>query len=353
MAYGVVILADGERGEDLMGVSLVEVHERVGAPTTYYLRYPIHTVEGDLVPLKESRLAPGADLAVFQRATGFNDCLVKGQVFSHQIRLLHGVEGSMLEVVGADSSLKLDRETKITQWADNTSDSDAVSQIVGGYELIPDVEDTDTRHMEDKRTLIQHDTDLNFIRMLAQRNGFLFWVRCDAELTETAYFKPPPLEDPDAPTLTINLENPTMDTLDITWDVERPTTVIANAYDGAVKEAIDGSGVPLPPLFSGDVPLNAIATDTRSTSVIAAVADVGDLMGRASGVLLDSSWFIQASCVVNVATLGKVIHAHSVVNLDGVGTRYSGTYFVSGVRHIIDDAKHLMELTLVRNGWRA
>ncbi len=352
MAFGVVILSNGVRADDLMGLAQVEVHERVGAPTTYYLRYPIVNADNDLSPLKEPRLAPGADLAVFQHATGFNECLVKGEVFSHQIHLVHGVDGSILEVIGADATIKMDREPKITQWADNTSDSSAVASIVGQYQLVPDIEDTNTRHLESKRTLIQHDTDLNFVRMLARRNGFLFWVDCDASLVETAYFKAPVLDDPNAPTLKINLDDANIDNFSISWDVERPTSVIAAAWDGGAKTVMDGSGVPPPPTFSGDLPLSAIAGGTRSTSVVAAVADVGDLMGRAGGVLMESSWFIQASCTVLASRLGRIIRAHRIVYVDGVGSRYSGAYFVAAVRHLIHASDHVMEVTLVRNGWR-
>lgn len=354
MAWGTVIVAGGARADDLMGLALAEVHEEVGKPATFYLRYPVERdADGDLFPLKEPRLAPGAEIAVFQRGAGFNDCLVKGHVFSHQIRLVHGVEGSTVEVIGADSTLLMDRETRITQWADNTSDSDAVSSIVGGYGLTPDVQSTNTRHMENKRTLIQHDTDLNFIRMLARRNGYLFWVRADETLTETAYFKPPALDAvADAPLLRINLDNPNLRAFEISWDVERPTSVIAAAYDGAAKTTIDGSGVAPPSTFPGDLPLSAIVGETRSTSVIAAVADAGDLTGRAAGVLNDSSWFVQATCTVSAEEVGAVIHAHSLVNVDGVGTRFSGSYFVAAVRHVMNNDAHLMTLTLVRNGWK-
>jgi hypothetical protein len=353
MAFGVVVLANGARADDLMATSLVEVHERVWQPTTYYLRYPVQISDGDLAPLLDARLAPGADLAVFQRSEGFNDCLVKGQVFSQQIHLTHGVDGSTVEVIGADTLLRMDRETKITQWADNTSDSDAVSQIVGAYSLTPDVTDTATRHLQDKRTLIQHDTDLNFVRMLARRSGCLFWVRCDADLVETAYFQPPPLDASDAPLLALNLDNPTLDTFDIVWDAEQPTTVIAQSWDGAAKQPLDVAGVEAPTGFPDDIPFSEIVTEPRSASLIAAVSDAGDLTARARGLLTDASWFITATCTVSAARLGRVIRSHSVVRVDGVGSRYSGLYFVTAVRHVIDETDHRMEVTLARNGWSA
>ncbi|MBK8019993.1 MAG: hypothetical protein IPK19_00885 [Chloroflexi bacterium] len=351
MAFGLVVLTDGTRADDLLGASRVEVVERIGAPTTFALRYPVFNVEGDLEPLKALSFAPGADLAVFQRATGFNECLVKGQVYSHQVRLVHGVGGSYVDVVGADSSLQMDRETKLMQWADNTTDSDAVTNIVSSYGFVPEVETTETRYLEDNRTLIQHDTDLNFVHMLARRNGYLFWVRSDPALVETAYFQPPPLEEAEPIELLINVENSTLDWLNIDWDVERPTSVLASALDGAAKTVIDGSGAPPPPTFPGDQPLSAIAGEARSASLVAAVTDQGDLLGRATGLLLDASWFITATCATSARRLNRIVRAHTVVKVDGAGKRYSGNYLVAAVRHVIDEHDHTMEITLLRNGW--
>lgn len=351
MAYGVVIVAGGSRADDLMSTSYVDVYERVGMPATFTLRYGVFNVEGDLEPLKEPRFAPGAEIAVFQRGNDLNECLVKGQVYSHKIKLIHGVGGSYLDVIGADNTLQMDRETKLTQWADNTTDADAATSIISSYGFTPEVESTNTRHLEAKRTLIQHDTDLNMVRKLARRNGYLFWVRSDADLVETAYFRSPPLDDPEPIELNVNLDTYNLDSVDIEWDVERPTSVLANAYDGGAKEVIDASSVPPPPGFNGDLALAAIAGAARSTSVVAAVTDAGDLMGRATGVLMESSWFIQASCRASVRRIGRVVRAHSVAKLDGAGKRYSGMYFVTSVRHMIDEGDHIMEITMVRTGW--
>jgi len=47
------------------------------------------------------------------------------------------------------------------------------------------------------------------------------------------------------------------------------------------------------------------------------------------------------------------VRAQTVINLRGAGTRFSGKYFVTGVKHTIDAAQHRMEVELSRNGWGA
>ncbi len=352
MGLGVAIAVGTTVDAELAEASSLEVHERIGSATAYFIRYPVNVDAGDLPRLLDDRLAPGKDLAVLVAAGGVSHCLVKGPVRGHQLHLQHGGDGSWLEVSGADSSIRMDRETRIVQWSDVT-DSDAVLSILGTYGLIPEVETTNAGHFEDKHTLMQHDTDLNFVRRLARRNGFVFWVRADAALVETAYFQPiKPDSSALAAELIINLPDANLDSIDLQWDVERPTSVIAAQLDLNNKESIDGSLDEAMSTFDGDVPLAEITGDARSVSVITPVDDSGDLLARSTGALTEAAWFLRATCATTVAKAGKLIRAHDVINLRGAGSRYSGLYLVESVRHIIDAVEHKMEITLIRSGWR-
>ena len=42
---------------------------------------------------------------------------------------------------------------------------------------------------------------------------------------------------------------------------------------------------------------------------------------------------------------------HTIVEVQGAGNRYSGKYYVTGVKHIIDASAYKMELELARNAW--
>ena len=106
-----------------------------------------------------------------------------------------------------------------------------------------------------------------------------------------------------------------------------------------------------PQTILGTSSLQTITGDTRSVHLLAPVDDAGDLQARGQGVLIESDWFIRATCQTNLATLGELVRAHTVVELRGAGSRHSGKYFVAGVRHTIDAADHKMDITLLRNGW--
>jgi phage protein D len=351
MGLGIAIAVGGTPDPDLSEAVFVEVHERMGETTTYRIRYDIDiSPEGDFALLTDARLDAGSELAVIAPLAGKNHYLVKGPVTGQLVHYLHGGGGSYVEVSGADSSVAMDRETKAVLWTDVT-DSDAVSTIVGQYGYTPDVSSTQAGHFEQKHSLVQRNSDLRFVRQLARRNGFLFWIDWDESGVETAHFKRPPLDGEPVLNLDINLGTNNLAALDLQWDVERPTSVVAAQLNLNDKSTIEGDvdKSPLDPL--GTSSLADITGDTRSVHLVAPVDDSGDLHSRGEGALIEAGWFVRATCQSSVNALGAVVRPNTLVNLRGVGKRHSGKYYVASVRHVIDSTAHLMDLELIRNGW--
>jgi hypothetical protein len=163
------------------------------------------------------------------------------------------------------------------------------------------------------------------------------------------------VDDEPANDLIINLEDPeaNLASLDISWDVERPTSAVAAQLDLSDKSNIDGAvaASPLTPL--GSQALSDVAPDTRALHLFAPVDDAGDLQARGEAALIESSFFIRARGKTTADNLGGVLRAHTVVNVRGAGSRHSGKWFCASVRHTIDDVDHRMEFELIRNGWES
>lgn len=350
MGLGITIHVNGTSDPQLAQANKVEVIERFGETTLYTISYPEDISKGDMPLIKDARLDPGSVLMVLAGKDSDPDCLVKGPVYSQQIHLEHGGEGSSVEVMGADTSITMDREIKSAVWADVT-DADVVTSIVGDYGLTDDVVSTDTKHVEDKHSLVQRESDLRFVKKLARRNGCYFWITSDADGDETAHFQKPKLDGDPAYDLTINFENPTIQMLDISWDVERPSSVEGIQLDLANKENLDGALSVTKQTILGAKKLQDIVSETRSMHVSAPADDAGDMQARSSGALSEADWFIQASCTTTFKILGRLVRAGTLVNLKGAGSRHSGKYFVISVKHSIDAADHKMDIGLVRNGW--
>lgn len=350
MGLEIAIAVDGSADEELSEATTVEVHERMGEATTYSIRYEVDASEGDLPMLADSRLDVNSELSILVPVEDTTHCLVKGPVHGHQIHLEHGGAGSWMEVKGSDTSVEMDRETRSAVWADVT-DSDTATSILSNYGYTPDVESASAGHYEDKHTLVQRGSDLRFVRRLARRNGFLFWITSDDQGNETAHFKRPPLSGNAESELIINLESHNLQSVDINWDIERPTSVEGIQLDLNTKTDLDLAVNQTPQTILGDSGLSTITGDTRSVHLSAPADDAGDMQARGEGALIEADWFIRATCQIGLESLGALVRAHTIVELRGAGSRHSGKYFVAGVRHTIDAVAHRMDIELVRNGW--
>ena len=352
MARGVAVRVNGTPDEMATGATSVQVTETVGQPTYFSLAFSLDTADGDFPLLKEGKLGPGSDLSILVSSADASECLAKGPVYGQQFHFSHGGSGSSLSVQGADSLIKLDRENKAVSWADLT-DSSAVSAILSEAGFTPDVETTQAGHFELKHTLIQRETDLSFIRRLARRNGFHFWLTCDEVGVETAHFKRPVLDGSPACDLVINLTDPktNVTALDISWDVERPTSTDSSELDLNTKSDLSGAVQSSPLTALGGTALSDIAAEPRVAHVYAPVDDNGDLQARSEATLIEASFFVRATGSTTLSSLGKVLRSHTLVNLRGVGSRYSGSWFCASVKHSIDASEHRMDFELIRNGW--
>jgi phage protein D len=350
VGLGIAIAVDGTPDDLLAGAAQVEVEERMGDTARFRLRFGLDIGDGDLPLLLDNRIGPGSELSVLVPSNGTTHCLVKGPVHGQRIHLVHGGTGSTVEVWGSDGTVTMDREARSVVHADGT-DSDAVTSVLGGYGFVADVDPTPGRHLETKHALVQRESDLRFVRKLARRNGYLFWLTSDDHGVDTAHFKRPDLSGDPARTVRINLAAPNVDSLDLVWDVERPTSVEGAQLDANTKERLDGAvaGSPLEAMAGGD--LASITGDTRSVFLAAPADDAGDLQARGEGALIEAGWFVRVRCATTLEGLGDVARAHTVAMVRGAGSRHSGRYFVAGVRHRIDPAGHRMDLDLVRNAW--
>ena len=350
MGLGSVIQVNGTSDEELAQAARIEVTERMGQATMFKLVYQLDISEGDIPLLVDSRLDPGSEISVLVPTDNGTHCLVKGPVTGQRIQFQHGGAGSTLEVQGMDNSITMDREARSQAW-EGLTDSDAVSAIVANYGFVPDVETTSAGHYTDKHALIQRGSDLQFVQQLAPRNGYLFWLSCDESGVQTAHFKRPPLDDPGDLELIINLESPNLETFEIEWDVERPTSVEILQLDLNTLGDIDGSVSQSPQTPLAGQGLAAITGDARSQYLTAPSDDAGDLQSRGEGALIESDWFIRARCATTLAGLRDLVRAHSVITVRGMGSRHSGAYWVKQTEHIIDDVNHHMNVVLLRNAW--
>jgi phage protein D len=338
-------------------VSLVEVEENVDMPSAMQLTMPVDVDErGELTFVSDRRLQPFANVALM--VAGGDDaghCIFDGYVLSQKLRLENGATGSSLQVWSQDATWLMNLEEKVREWVDVT-DADVAASIFGDYGINAapgNRSDDSPSHTEQKHTLMQRGSDIQFLRMLARRNGKLCRVAClDRPGDRTGYFATPRVDGrPDVTIVANDLEAPTVRSLEFEWDVTRPTAVKARQ---ALLDDDAQDGVGAAPDDSGIAPLDArgladFAKKPMTVLLTATVGDAGELALRARSVLREAGWFVRCEGEADLARIKTVLRAGAIVQIDAAGSLHSGRYFVWSVRHSITSDAHLMKFVLVRN----
>jgi phage protein D len=352
-------LLNGDPADDalLAQMGTLEIEENADLPGAIQLTLPVDSDgNGDLTYANDPRFQPFSNLAVVVTPAGGSDeCIFDGYVLSNKLHLQKGTTGSTLQVWGQDASWLMNLQENAQEWVDVT-DTDVASSIFSNYGITPSDDNTDDdspSHTEDTHTLMQRASDIQFLRMLARRNGKLCRVGCtDAPGERTGYFAKPNVKGD--PVVTLELNDPTawtVDTLDFEWDVSRPTEVQAaqavfndSSEDGVSVDQTDSG---LDPLANQD--LATFSGRKMAVMLTAPVDSADELTLRAESVLREAGWFVRCTGQADVSRLNAVLRVGTVVRINGAGSLNSGNYFVWSVRHTIDKQSHKMNFVLVRN----
>jgi phage protein D len=358
MSSSFTILIGGQAASDLAAAMVeLEVEENADMPGAFSLTLPINrTTSGDYDLPNDTRLAPLANLCItVDPGDGSTQCLFDGYVLSQTAHLDTGTAASTLKVWGQDASWLMNTTEQVKEWVDVT-DGEVANTIFANYGFTPDdanLTDDSPAHTSDGHSLMQRATDAQFLRRLARRNGKLFRVYCtDTPGQRTGSFAKPSLDGDPLVTLTLNdATAATVDAVDITWDVMRPSATVA--YQELFTDS-DPDGAGGTTSDSGLSPMEARGladfAGTAVTSVLTTTVDDGqELTERAQSVLIEAGWFVRCRGTADVNRLKAILRAGTVVQLAAAGSLHSGNYFVWSVRHKITAEKHTMEFVLVRN----
>ncbi len=227
-----------------------------------------------------------------------------------------------------DRSYLLHRGTESATYLQST-DSDIASKIIGGAGLRAAVESTTVTHQHVFREDL---SDYEFLTRLARRNGFVVW--CD---DRTINFKPPESIAPSEVALEFGVSlmefHPA---LTITGQVNGVTV---QGWDRQAKQAVTGQSKALSSAEIGVAKRGpAIAQSAVSASKKLHLAYIPEAVADAEKLASSLMNRIGAGDVTGEGrALGDPdIKPGCKVRLTGLGTRFSGKYFVTRVRHVYD-----------------
>jgi hypothetical protein len=283
---------------------------------------------------------------------GLPQVLIDGIITKHQVVTNNEPGRSQLHVTGEDISVKLSFEDRNATHP-HQKDSDIVKKILATAGLVPDVTETNDTPSDKERIPTQRCNDLQHVRNLAQRNGFVFFVEpTDVPGVTTAYWGPEKRQGQPQPALSMNMGPQTnVDTpINFQFDALETSEAEVSIIDPFTKLAIQIPALSafLPALTSSPArPLRKrFSRDTANLSFAQALLRLFTSSSETSDV-------IQASGEVDAVRYGRALRARKLVDVRGAGQSYNGTYYVQEVIHEITrlpTGSYIQRFTLRRDG---
>lgn len=254
----------------------------------------------------------------------------------------------VLDVLGMDNSVLLDREEKLKDWP-NKKDSDIASEIFNVYGFTPVTGDTAVVHDEKVSTIIQRETDMRFLRRLALRNGF----ECYVDGTN-AYFRPPQIDDAPQPVLAVHFGDETnVRGLSFEVDALKGASVEMFQIDRSNKNVLDASAQTSQMTLLGQKDPASLLTSGVDPARVYVGMNVAtgnpEMTALCQGLFHEYSWFVTGEGEIIGNKYASVLRPRKTVTIKGAGETYSGVYYVSHVTHRITAEGYTQNFKVKRN----
>ena len=354
------VVLDGSPLDPLVLAQLTraEVRESDSDPSVLSLRFRlVQRGDGEFGPLDDELFEPGTPIAFeVEPPGGLTQRLFDGTVTHVRPHIESILSNAYVEVLGMDAAVMLDAQERVVAWP-NVTDSDVVTEILSGYQIPVEVEDTAVRYDEDRQLLVQRATDWRFLQHLARRNGARFYLEYDGARGQVvAYFGPPDVDGPPQPDAVILQEGSALAWADLQLLATGPVTMTGAALDPIGKQIVRGDGTAALPLLGGDDAAAAVEDGLKAAGATASVGLLQDpfpldeAIGTEATAATDAARFvIELRAELDPALYRGVLRARRPVLVRGVGRRFSGTYYVQSVRTTLDGAKLVQGFVATRN----
>lgn len=304
--------------------------------------------EGHWTFLDDDRIKPWNKVTISANTGDQDQKVITGYITHLKPHFESDENNSFLEICGMDPTSLMSIEEKIRDWP-NKTDSDIAREIFSDYDLTPQVDETEITHDDTVSTIIQRETDIQFLKRLARRNGF----ECFAKDT-TGYFRKPVLTDPPQPVLAVHFGSETnVVSFEGRINALRPTAVEMHQIDTVGKQLQDAtvdSGSLRQLGRDGATSLTAPGSSSARLFVRQAIATgEPEMKNLAQAVFDEAAWLIQVNGEIDAATYGSVLQTKQLVPIKGVGELFSGLYYVTNVKHVFTMDRYTQQFMARRN----
>lgn len=311
-----------ELGGEFAVLSVVVSRKINKIPTAQLLLQDGSVPDGDFPTGNKAELAPGAEVEIHLGYRDEKDLVFKGIVIKHGIRSQANAS-SLLAIELKDEAIKmtLGRHNKYYK---DVKDSDIIAELTGKHGLEADVEDTAVNHKE----MVQYYcTDWDFMLMRAEANGLLVFVN-DGEIA----VKKPDLGAGPILDLAYGFNIIEFDTEIDARD--QYAAILARSWDYSKQEIAEEEATDPKLDPQGNIKNSELADVIGLESLN--FQHGGRLEGPELKSWIDSRWMRSQLAKIRgrVRVEGfSAVRPGDIVSLEGLGDRFNGLAFVSGVGH--------------------
>jgi hypothetical protein len=206
-----------------------------------------------------------------------------------------------------------------------------------------------------KKIPSQTGTDLSYVKLLARRHAYVFYVEPGPAVgTSLAYWGPDIRIPIPQPALNVNMDAHTnVESLNVSFDgLAKKITVITimDPFTGKIPIPIPVPNLSIlrPPLGS-KLPLPSKIEFPEGFSKLSPT----EAIARALGIMFRASDSITVSGSLDVLRYGRVLRSRQLVGVRGAGLPYDGLYYVNSVTHNIKRGEYKQNFSLSRDGLKS
>jgi hypothetical protein len=314
---------------------------------------PLHTLfllSGGASPIPIVRVI----LAV--RTGGSTEVLIDGVVTNHEIGQGGSAGQSVLTVTGEDLSRVMDYVDFSGIPYPAMPDFARVALILAKYAFLGIIPKVIPSVLVDvpiptNRIPTHHGKDLGYIRMLAERVGYVFYVEPGPAVgTSIAYWGPEVKVGQPQPALSLDFDaHRNVEDLSFEFDSEQATFPIVMIHNPETKAPIP---IPVPPITPLNPPLGAVPPIPKKIERITESAKYSPVQAALIGLAkaARSADAARARGRLDVTRYGQLLRPRKLVGLRGAGPAFDGLWYVQRVSSQLQRGSFTQSFELSRNG---
>jgi hypothetical protein len=205
-----------------------------------------------------------------------------------------------------------------------------------------------------ERTPVQQGTDLQYLRDMADRYGYVFYIKPGpAPLANVAYWGPPERMGIPQRALSVNMgPDSNVENISFRNNALGPTLMSGNVQDRQTNQTLPvrtfvGTRPPLSsqPAYLANQP--NVRTRQFRQSGLNTMQSYARAQGQTDASMDD---VLTATGNLNSLRYGNILQPRGLVGLRGVGYNHDGLYYVKRVTHDIRKGQYQQNFTLTREG---